>query len=44
VTLSSNETEYVALCEASTELVFLRQLLRAWHWISTEWTNCNIWR
>jgi hypothetical protein len=29
VTLSSNETEYVALCEASTELVFLRQLLRA---------------
>jgi hypothetical protein len=27
VTLSSTETEYVALCEAATEVVFLRQLL-----------------
>jgi hypothetical protein len=28
VTLSSTETEYVVLCEATTEIVFLRQLLR----------------
>jgi hypothetical protein len=27
VTLSSTETEYVALCEAATEIVFLRRLL-----------------